>query len=46
MISKLLNRKKSYEKMMRVDDTGGSQSVLQGNLRSGSQIGYNYLDIA
>lgn len=34
MITKLLNRKKSYERMMRVEDgNGGSQSVLQGNIR-------------
>jgi len=44
MIAKLLNRKKSYERMMRIDGESGSQSVLQGNLRQGVPIGYHYLD--
>jgi hypothetical protein len=45
MITKLLNRKKSYERMMRVEDgNGGSQSVLQGNIRSGAQNGYQNLE--
>jgi hypothetical protein len=44
MISKLLNRKKSYERMMRVDESSGSQSVLQGNIRQGGQIGYQHLE--